>query len=110
MHEDTAYPFQIRQLPMPQEWIETLVLWASVSGKLRSTETHWEYQDHELPEEDPTYMDTDLTRSANLYNEGVRMPAPTQPMVPEPTPMEDDVTVSWGNGQSRQIASSTLEN
>ncbi len=37
------------------------------------------------------------------------MPAPTEPVVPEPSPIEDDVTVLWGNGQSHHIASNTLE-
>ncbi len=37
------------------------------------------------------------------------MPAPTEPVVTEPTPIEDDVTVSWGNGQSQHIAINTLE-
>ncbi len=78
---------------MTQEWLEILVLWANVSGKLRSTETHWEYRGHELSEEDPTNMDADLTK-INLYNEGVRMSAPTEPVVPEPTPIEDDATIS----------------
>jgi hypothetical protein len=54
-------------------------------------------------------MDANLTKIVNLYNEGVRMLVPTEPVVPEPTPIEDDVTVSWGNGQSQHIASSTLE-
>jgi hypothetical protein len=106
----TRTPSQIKQLPMSQEWIEILVLWANVSGKLRTTETHCEYRGHELPEEDPTNMDADLTRFVNLYNEGVRMPAQWHELVvPEPTPIEDDVTVAWGNGRSEQIASSTLE-
>jgi hypothetical protein len=79
---------------MTQEWIEILVLWANVVGKLRSTEAHWEYRDHELSEEDPTNMDADLTKVANPYNQGVKMPAPTEPVVPIPTPIEDDVTVT----------------
>ena len=37
------------------------------------------------------------------------MPAPTEPVVPEPTPIEDDVTIAWGNGQAQQIVSNTLE-
>ncbi len=37
------------------------------------------------------------------------MPAPTEPVVPEPTPIEDDVTTAWGNGQFQQIVSNTLE-
>ncbi len=85
---------------MPQEWIEILVLWANVSGKLRSTETHWEYRGHELSEEDPTNLDADLTEIVNLYNEGVRTPAPTELVVPIPTPIEDDVTVAWRDCQS----------
>jgi hypothetical protein len=52
-------------------------------------------------------MEADLTKIVNLYNEGVRMLS--QPVVPETTPIEDDVTISWGNGQSQHIASSTLE-
>ncbi len=54
-------------------------------------------------------MDADLTKIVNLYNEGVKMPASTQPLVTEPTPIEDDVTVSWGNSQSEHITSNTLE-
>ncbi len=37
------------------------------------------------------------------------MPAPTEPAVPEPTPIEDDVKIAWGNGQSQHFASNTLE-
>ncbi len=70
----------------------------NLSGKLRSTEAHWEYRGHELSEQDPTNLNADLTKIVNLYNEGVRMPAPSEPVVTEPTPIEDDVTVSWGNG------------
>ncbi len=81
-------------LSMPQEWIEILVLWANVSGKLRSTETHWEYRGHELSAEDPTNLDAGLTKIVNLYNKGVRMLAPTEPVVPEPTPIEDNVTIA----------------
>ncbi len=29
---------QLTPLPMPQEWIEILILWANVSGKLKSAE------------------------------------------------------------------------
>ncbi len=56
-----------------------------------------------------TNMNADLTKIVSLYNEGVRMQAPTQPVVPEPTPIEDGVTIAWRNCQSQQIASSTLE-
>ncbi len=105
----TRTPPQLTPLPMPQEWIEILVLWANLSGKLKSAETHWEYRGHELSEEDPTNLDADLTKIVNLYNEGVRMPAPTEPVVPEPTPIEDDVTIAWGNGQAQQIVRNTLE-
>ncbi len=93
----TRTPSQLTQLPMPQEWIEILALWANVSRKLRLTETHWEYRGHELSEEDPINMDLDidLTKIVNLYNEGVRMPAPTQPVIPEPTPIEDDLAIAW---------------
>ncbi len=37
------------------------------------------------------------------------MPAPTELVVPEPTPIEDDVTIAWGNCQAQQIVSDTLE-
>ena len=37
------------------------------------------------------------------------MPAPTELVVPVPTPIEDDVTIAWGNGQAQQIVSDTLE-
>ena len=37
------------------------------------------------------------------------MPAPTEPVVPEPTPIEDDVTIAWGNGQAQQTVSNTLD-
>ncbi len=57
----TRIPSQLTPLPMPQEWIEILVLWANVSGKLRSTETHWEYRGHELSEEDPTSQNIKTT-------------------------------------------------
>ncbi len=70
---------------MPQEWIEILVLWANVSGKLRSTERPWERRGHELSEKDPTNLDAYCTKIVYLYNEGVRMTAPTEPVVPEPT-------------------------
>jgi hypothetical protein len=106
MHEDTfpthtaAYASRMDRDP------STLV---NVSGKLRSAETHWEYCGHELSEEDPTNLDADLTKIVNLYNEGVRMPAPTEPVVPEPNPIEDDVTIAWGSGQAQQIVSNTLE-
>ncbi len=86
--------FQITQLPMLQEWIEIQVLLANVSGKLRSNEAHWEYPCHELPEEDTNNIDADLTKLLNLYNQGVRMPAPTEPVVPIPTPVENGATVA----------------
>ncbi len=31
-------------------------------------------------------------------------------LILEPTPIEDDVTNAWGNGQSQHIASNPLEN
>ncbi len=54
-------------------------------------------------------MGADLTKIVNLYNKGVRMSAPTEPVAPEPTLFEDDVTVSWGNGQTQHIASNNSE-
>ncbi len=69
---------------------------------MKSAGTHWEYRRHELSEGDPTNLDADLTKIVNLYNEGVRMPAPTQLVVPESTPIEDDVTIAWGNDQAQQ--------
>jgi hypothetical protein len=51
----TRTPSQITQLSMPQDWTEILVLWANVSGKLRSTETHWKYCDHDFIEEELTW-------------------------------------------------------
>ncbi len=67
---------------------------STVGEKLRSTEAHCEHRGHELPQEDPTNMEADLTKIANLYNEGVRMPALTEPVVPIPTSIKDDVTVT----------------
>jgi hypothetical protein len=62
----TRKPSQITQLPMPHEWLDILVLWANVSGKLRSAETHCEHRGHELPEQNPANVDSDPTRIVNL--------------------------------------------
>ena len=104
---------QLTPLPMPNEWINILNIWAHASNG-KDTPGHWEYKGYYLEEGDVTNRDDTLMKVVTSYLSPTRTLAPTEP-VPElsvPTafgPILEEVENETGANLTFKSADDTSE-